>query len=441
MKILRIPVIIACTAAVIASIFAPAALAQEVSTPEIKSSQSVIVGEMESRRIFYSMDAYSRREPASLTKIMTLLLAVEAVEQGAVSMDDMVTASSRCKTGLDFTSSTSNIHEGETMSLKDLMYCTALASANEACNIIAEHISGSVESFVDKMNEKAAELGCSGTHFANTHGMPDPEHYTTARDLFIIACCGMRSELFARLVSTAEYTTAATNVNQGRQLVNSNALLSARSPYGSYPYDGAVGIKTGHTSAAGYCLAAAAQRGGMTMVSIVLGADGDADSRSFDCFPDTAALLDWCFDNCSMRVIAEKNSIAGLQPVEIDGKRGGLELLCAEDVTALALNSLDPDSLKKETVLLTELLTELPAEGTTLGSVSFIDPEDGTEYGTVSLVAGANVQYEEPEQTSAPTPQGLQAKQKTAIVIVCALSVLLLLGFILLMSRKYSRRR
>lgn len=209
----------------------PCALAEDDGAPKLKSAQCALLGDMGSGRILFNIDAYSRREPASLTKIMTLLLAVEAIEAGTASPDDMVTASAACKTGLEHDSSTAYIDRGETMSLRDLLYCAALASANEACNIIAEHISGSISAFVERMNTRAAELGCSGTHFANTHGMPDDNHYTTARDIFLIACEGMRHQLFAQLVGCREYTTSATNDSPARVLESSNALITPDSPY------------------------------------------------------------------------------------------------------------------------------------------------------------------------------------------------------------------
>ena len=287
----------------------PCALAEDDGAPKLKSAQCALLGDMGSGRILFNIDAYSRREPASLTKIMTLLLAVEAIEAGTASPDDMVTASAACKTGLEHDSSTAYIDRGETMSLRDLLYCAALASANEACNIIAEHISGSISAFVERMNTRAAELGCSGTHFANTHGMPDDNHYTTARDIFLIACEGMRHRLFAQLVGCREYTTSATNDSPARVLESSNALITPDSPYSDkYVYPGAVGIKTGYTEKAGYCLVSAVQRDGVNVIAVVLGADGDAASKEFDSFADTVTLLDWCFENYSYRSIVERDA-------------------------------------------------------------------------------------------------------------------------------------
>ena len=325
----------------------PCALAEDDGAPKLKSAQCALLGDMGSGRILFNIDAYSRREPASLTKIMTLLLAVEAIEAGTASTDDMVTASAACITGLELDSSTAYIDRGETMSLRDLLYCAALASANEACNIIAEHISGSISAFVERMNTRAAELGCSGTHFANTHGMPDDNHYTTARDIFLIACEGMRHQLFAQLVGCREYTTSATNDSPARVLESSNALITPDSPYSDkYVYPGAVGIKTGYTEKAGYCLVSAVQRDGVNVIAVVLGADGDTANKEFDSFADTVTLLDWCFENYSYRSIVERGYPAAVQPIEKDGRRGEITLVCSQEINALAEKALDAAKLK-----------------------------------------------------------------------------------------------
>lgn len=436
MKKLRITALALCLSIALCAV-SPCALAEDEGSPKLSSAQSALIGDMASGRILYNVDAYSRRSPASLTKIMTLLLAVEAVEAGTVSLDDMVTASSECKTGLGNDSSTAYIDRGETMSMKDLLYCAALASANEACNIIAEHVAGSISAFVERMNARAAGLGCSGTHFVNTHGMPDSEHYTTAHDLFLIAREGMRHALFAQLVGTREYKTSATNDSEPRSLESSNALINSDSPYSDkYFYTGAVGIKTGYTETAGYCLVSAVQRKNATVITVVLGADGG--SGSYDNFADSIALLDWCFENYSYRSIVEKGFAAASQPLSVDGKSGRVTLVCARGINALAANTLDVSALEKTVTLNAETLDAVPAEGTELGTVSFSDPADGTIYGTVALVAAGDAQFDEPEpqQTS---PQELRQEQKLATVIVCALAVFLLLVFILLLVRRNRR--
>lgn len=404
--------------------------------PEIKSARSVLVGDMDSGRILLAENAYTRSEPASITKMMTILLAVEAIERDEASLDDMVTASTTCNADLTEDSSTSNIYPGEVMSLKDLLYCAALASANEACNIIAEHISGSVEAFVGKMNERAEELGCTGTHFANPHGLPDPEHYTTARDLFVIACEAMKHELFAELCGTASYTTAETNNANARSLSNSNALINPNSVYGSqYVYEGAKGIKTGHTEAAGYCLVSAAERDGIKLVAVVLGAAGDMENGEyFNNFDDSISVLDWVFDNFSYRTLVSKEDIVGTQPVLDGRKQGKINLSPTEAISALVPNDINVYQLKKEIKLYNDSISETE-EGAELGEMTLSDA-DGNVFGTVKLVAAGDIVYTDKNGNEVAQPKGLSDMQKNAIYIVCAILLLILIVVMVAVVRR-----
>ena len=222
-KIKLLPIILILTLLVSALGLPALALEQ----PEINSPRAVLM-DAASGRVFYEKDADSQAYPASLTKVMTVLVAVEAIERGEFSLTDSVTASERCLEGMVDDGSTAGIVPGETMPLQDLLYCALLASANEACNVIAEYVSGSVEAFVEQMNALAAELGCSGTHFANTHGLPDDDHYTTARDMAVIYREAISHELFAEISGSVGYTAAATNVSGERQLSNTNSLHRRR---------------------------------------------------------------------------------------------------------------------------------------------------------------------------------------------------------------------
>ena len=177
----------------------------------------------------------------------------------------------------------------------------------------------------------------------------------------------------------------------------------------------------------------------MSLITVVLGADGDADAKEFDSFADTVTLLDWCFANYSCRTLVEKGYAAAVQPLEADGVSGSVTLLCAQEIRALAANGMDVSQLKKTVELSSDTLPEAPAEGTVLGTVSFFDPEDGTLYGSSELVAAGDAQFEQPTPT--PAPQELSHEQKLATVIVCAIAVFLLLLFVLLLVRREKRRR
>ena len=420
---------------------APSAYA--LTPPKVDTARSVLVGDMESGRLLFAENAYTRSEPASLTKIMTLLLAVEAIERGEASLNDNVTASLNCNFDLTDDSSTARIHAGETMPLEELMYCAALASANEACNIIAEHIAGSAESFVQRMNDRASELGCTGTSFKNTHGLPAAGHCTTARDLFVIANEAMRHELFAKLVGTAEHTVPATNTSSERRLLNSNALLTSKSPYGDgYTYDGAIGVKTGRTEAAGLCLVGAAERNGLQLMTVVLGASkSEESSNGVGSFVDTKTLLDWAFENYSRRSIISSADIVATQPVLSGERRGKLDLRPATDITALVPNDLSADDLDMQINLYSDSVADA-APGTELGEMTVSDP-DGTVYGTVKLVAAGTVRYEEQAAVETPQPAQPDDVRRNAMLMVAAIIALgaALTVFALVRRSKKRRRR
>lgn len=406
------------------SAFAPGAFALE--PPGINSARSVLVGEAENGRLLFAENAYTRSEPASLTKIMTLLLAVEAVERGEVSLSDKVTASLNCNLDLTDDSSTARIYAGETMPLEELLYCAALASANEACNIIAEHICGSVPKFVQRMNERAGELGCSGTTFKNTHGLPAEGHCTTARDLFLIANEAMSHKLFAKLVGTVEHTVGATNASGERKLSNSNALINSKSPYGdSYYYEGSTGVKTGHTDAAGFCLVAAAERDGIKVITVVLGAAKDAEKEdSIDSFRDTISLLDWVFDNFSYRCLVTTQDIVGTQPVLNGERQGKIDLSPASEIKAVVPKDINVYQLQKDIKLYDDSGKNIKS-GAELGEMTLSDP-DGTVYGTVKLVAAGEIRYEQDKQeaTDPPLTQRADNVQRNAILMVSAILAL-----------------
>ena len=179
----------------------------------------------------------------------------------------------------------------------------------------------------------------------------------------------------------------------------------------------------------------AVQRENVTVIAVVLGADGDPESKEFDSFADTVTLLDWCFEKYSYRSIVEKGFAAARQPLSVDGKSGSVTLVCAQGINALAARDLDVSALEKTVTLNSETLDAVPDEGAELGTVSFSDSADGTVYGTVALVASNDAQFDEPEPQQT-APQELSREQKLATVLVCAVAVFLLLVFILLLVRR-----
>ena len=229
------------------------ALALEVTAP------SAILMEASTGTVLYEKDPHARLAPASVTKIMTLLLTMEALDSGAISWDDTVTASeTACRKG----GSQVYLKEGEQMTVEEMVKSVAVASANDCACALAEHIAGSESAFVDKMNQRAAELGMTDTHFVNCTGLDDApeakEHLTSAHDIAI-----MSRELLKH-DDIRKYTTIWMDTVRNGEfgLTNTNKLVRF--------YDGATGLKTGYTSAAGYCLSASALRDGMELIAVVM---------------------------------------------------------------------------------------------------------------------------------------------------------------------------
>ncbi len=243
------------------------------------SAKSAILMEISSGQVLLSKNPDEKLPPASITKIMTLLLVMEALDSGKITLEDTVTASlnASSKGGSQIW-----LKEGEQMTVHELIKATAVASANDASTALGEYIAGDEMTFVAMMNQRAAELGMVNTNFENCSGLDDTaeNHYTTARDIAIMSCELMKHE------KIKEYTTIWMDSlrNGETELVNTNRLVRF--------YEGATGLKTGTTSKAGYCISATAQRNGMELVAVVLGSD-----NSNDRFEDAKTLLSWGFSN------------------------------------------------------------------------------------------------------------------------------------------------
>ncbi len=344
--------------------------------------------------VLYELNAHEKRYPASITKVMTALLTLEAVDRGELALTDIITAPSGIHNGLSADSSTANIKSGEQLSLLDLLYCVLLPSANEACNVLAYVVAGGVDDFVALMNQRAAELGMTGTHYVNTHGLHDEDHYTTAWDIWLLAREAMKNETFREIVSTAEYTVPATNVSEERLFYNTNALLS-QLKYRGYVYQPAIGIKTGSTGEAGLCLVSAAEMDGRTLYCVVLGAElarQEDNSYKRMNFSETIRLFDWGFDNFSYRTILESSDpVAQLEVTLSDTDH---VLVRPEgSLSALLPNDLDVSEFTQTVTLDAESVEAPVTEGQVLGKITL--SYDGEEYGSLDLVALNDVERSE----------------------------------------------
>ena len=246
------------------------------------SSEGAVLMDGASGKVLFSKNGDTRYYPASITKLMTALLVAENC-----SLDDTVTFSASATTNLESGAVSIGMVEGDTMTVRQCLYALLLKSANEVGNALAEHVSGSVRAFADRMNEKAAELGCTNTHFTNPHGLNDPEHYTTPKDMALIARAAFQNEMVKTVASTRTYSLPATKKNpSGLTVTMGHKMLN---PNDSRYYEGIIGGKTGYTSKAGNTLVTAAERNGVRMIAVVM------KSRSTH-YVDTKAMLDYGFE-------------------------------------------------------------------------------------------------------------------------------------------------
>lgn len=268
-------------------------LPQPPQAPSIVGKAGILIDQV-SGQVLWAKNPDLQLAPASTTKILTALLAIENCR-----LEDTVVVS-QSVVGIDGTSV--YLKPGEKHSLRDLLYAMLLNSANDAAVAIAEHVAGSVPRFVEMMNQKAASLGATHSHFVTPNGLPAPGHYTTARDLATIARVAMQNPTFRQIVATKTYHW------QGQEwqttLINTNKLLAS--------YSGSTGIKTGYTSEAGQCLVGSASRGGRSYLAVVLGSSGN------NVWSDVARLLDYGFNNFSQLQLVKAGEIVG--SLKVNGK-------------------------------------------------------------------------------------------------------------------------
>jgi D-alanyl-D-alanine carboxypeptidase (penicillin-binding protein 5/6) len=418
--------------------------ARALDYPDV-GANAIVLLDMNDNQVLYSRNADAQVYPASLTKIMTVLIAAEAIETGRVGLYDTVTAQEDSSFDTVADGSTANIQPGEIMTLQDLLYCALLASANEACNIIAEYLDGSVQDFVAEMNSRAAELGCTHTHFVNTHGLPDENHYTTAGDMSLIAREAAESSLFMEICNTVSFTVPATNLSEMRELSNTNALLNPDSMYSDkYYYEYAKGMKTGYTSDAGHCLISTASKNGVSLLAVVMGADatGEGDATVYGNFADSITLYNWVFKNFSYREILKTTDQIAELPVSM-GSTDSVVLRPGSSIVALLPNDEDLKSFSIETSVYSEqedssLQAPIPA-GEVLGEVTV--SRNGVVYGTSTLVAGAAVELSRVQYMKSQLETTLHS---TVVRVVFWTLILLVVIYILLVIRyrlRYARHK
>lgn len=363
---------------IVSSILNPFAYAVKAEGEVEIEAPSAVLLEGSTGEIIYEKDAHKQLVPASITKIMTLLLIFEALEQGKIKLEDPVTVSEHAAS---MGGSQVYLEPYETQTVNDMIKCISIASANDACVAMAEYIAGSEEEFVNQMNQRASELGMVDTHFLNCCGLDDnieSGHYSSAYDVAL-----MSRELITKHPQISEYSTVWMDsiihvTKKGESefgLTNTNKLVRF--------YKGITGLKTGSTSKAKYCLSATAKRDGMDLIAVVMAAP-EPKIR----FQDASKLLDYGFANC--KLFQDDNTDVILENVPIlsavkDTCKGYVE----EPFSYVCLKGVSPESITKE-VILSEKITAPIKKGDTIGKVIF--SLNGNAIGEVPVVAAEDIE-------------------------------------------------
>lgn len=348
-------------------------------TITIDAKASILVN-AETGEIIEAKNEKEKEYPASTTKMMTALLALENCK-----LSDVVTIQQEDIAAAGAGASNAGLKAGEQVTVENLLYCLMLPSAFEAANALARTAGGSVDNFVKMMNDRASELGCVNTHFVNPTGMHDTNHYSCAYDMYLIAREAMKNSTFQTIVNTAQKKLPATNKNPERIIYTTNELI--RSSYSSIYYDNCYGIKTGHTTPAGYCLVSYAKQGGYSYYSVVLGAK--AGTEYAGSFTETKRLFEWAFDNFRMRTATEGGAAVTECPVRLGKGVDHVTLVTSKDVSVLLPKGADASDL--ETKLDVSESYDAPiAQGQKLGTVTY--SYNGTTCATADLVALSEVQ-------------------------------------------------
>ena len=337
------------------------------AAPSVSAKSAVLI-EAESGRVLYQQNAFVRLPMASTTKIMTAIVAIESGDTRRT-----VTVS---PDAVGIEGSSVYLYPDEQLTMEELLYALLLESANDAAAAIAIAVAGSVENFAKRMNEKAESLGLTATHFTNPHGLDDEAHYTSAYDLAVLSAYALKNETFRAICATTRKTIPLKGDEGTRVLVNHNKMLTR--------YEGAIGVKTGFTKRSGRCLVSAAERDGLTLIAVTLGAPDD--------WQDHAAMLDFGFKSYQSVPLAEKGGLVLPLPV-VGGEAESVLVANTEAARAILGRSRGKITYRVEAP---QMLYAPVSSGATVGRVVWMC--DGEEIGTSPLVTINTVAYKKAER-------------------------------------------
>ncbi|MFC0558256.1 D-alanyl-D-alanine carboxypeptidase family protein [Halalkalibacter alkalisediminis] len=352
------------------SLFAPMASAEEPQAKLAEKASSAIVIERDTGEVIFDKNSHEKLPPASMTKIMTMLLIMEAIDKGALAYDDKVRTS---EYAASMGGSQVFLEPGEEMSVKDMLKAIAVASANDASVAMAEHIAGTEDEFVAMMNTKVKELGLENTNFMNTNGLPAENHYTTAYDLAVISKELLKYEDITKFTGIYE-DYLREDTDEKFWLVNTNKLVKF--------YPGVDGLKTGFTREAMYCLTATAEKNGMRVITVIMGAPSPKERNA-----QITSMLDYAFSQYQTHKLYDRDHI--LADVEVNkGDKNTIPVVTSESVSILTKKGVKVDDVVERLEIEANLHAPIK-QGEIIGTL-FIERE-GEILSETPLIAGDDV--------------------------------------------------
>ncbi len=403
------------------------------------NAAAILLYEMNSGTMVYAKNIDGLRYPASLTKVMTCLLALEMG-----NLEDSVTVSEGALKGLHPNGSSAKLIAGEIFTLEQLLYCLMIQSANDSAPVIAEHLAGSEEAFVELMNEKAKELGCTGTHFANTHGLHNDNHYTSARDMAKIFTAALEYEKFREIYATTQYELPPTNMNEEVRVLRTTNYLIGTNVTATYYDKRVIGGKTGFTTPAGRCVMFTAANDELRYLCVVMGAENTVTEETtiYGSFIVASDVLDLGFNDYTLAEVLSPLSPVAQVPVK--GASESVVLTPSASITTLLPQSYDPSLLTTTYVLNSpEGLTAPLEAGQKVGKA--MRYYGSVCIGEVPLITVTAVQ-KQALTTPAPTPEEIpqeipESPWKTAVMVFMVLFVFLILLSFYTAWVRYQRKK
>ena len=401
------------------------------------TAKAAILYELNSGTMIYAHNPDAKIYPTSMVKMMTTLVALENGD-----LDDVVTVTRSVLNQVPIGILGADLKAGEEITLRDLLYANMVASATDAAVVAAAHVGGSVEAFLQMMNDKAAQLGCENTHYGNVHGLHDEQTYTTARDICRLTEAALQNKTFREMFCTVDYTLPATNIHEEREITTTNNMMNPRK---SKYYDKRVtGGKTGATDEGGRCLTLTAQKDGMELLCIVMGATPTYASNGsievYGSFEESKVLIDYAFDNFEFRQVFFDGQSLAQYPVS-----NGASHVVTQATTSISTilpKELDATQLKWDYELQDSNLTAPVEKGQVLGTAR-------VWYGTKCLAQTDMVAMNGVKIAQSPVipekPEGTQSGSFWTVLLILlglvVLAYLVVLGLRAFHIMKYQRRK